>query len=76
MLRNRICARYGCDPAIMSVIPCVADEGKFHPDDAERESTRRELGLSGKFVVICPGRLGRWHCVPPTSGFCSTNRNR
>ena len=64
VLRDRICARYGCDPAIMSVIPCVADEHKFYPDDAEREATRRELGLANKFVVVFPGRLGRWHCGP------------
>lgn len=62
VLRDRLERRYGCDSGRMSVVPCVADERKFHVDDTDRETTRRELGLDGKFVVVFPGRLGRWHC--------------
>ena len=64
VLRDRLAARYGRDPRQMSVIPCVTDERKFHLDEAERQSTRRELNLTDEFVIVYPGRLGRWHCGP------------
>lgn len=61
VLRDRIQAAHGIDPARMTVVPCVADARKFYLDDAERENTRKELALEGRFVVIYAGRLVRWH---------------
>lgn len=66
VLRDRIRAAHAVDPARISVVPCVADAGKFHLDEAEREATRRELGLEDRFVVIYSGRFGRWHYGPET----------
>ena len=60
-LRDLLVARYGLDPARARVVPGAADEAKFHPDDADRWAMRRELGLEGRFVVVFPGRFGRWH---------------
>src|SRR4029453_15651883 len=61
VLRDRLVARHGLDPARSTVVPCVADPAKFGPDDAERAQVRRELGLDGRFVVVYPGRFGAWH---------------
>jgi glycosyltransferase involved in cell wall biosynthesis len=60
-LRDLLVARYGLDPARARVVPGAADEAKFHPDDADRAAMRRELSLEERFVVVFPGRFGRWH---------------
>jgi glycosyltransferase involved in cell wall biosynthesis len=61
VLRDRLVAGHRLDPARTTVVPCVADAGKFGLDDAERARVRVELGLDGRFVVIYPGRFGAWH---------------
>ncbi len=61
VLRDRLLALHPKDPARFSVIPCVADAGKFYANDRERAETRRELGLDDRFVVIFPGRFQAWH---------------
>jgi glycosyltransferase involved in cell wall biosynthesis len=60
-LRDLLVARYGLDPARARVVPGAADEAKFRPDDADRAAMRRELGLEDRFVIVFPGRFGRWH---------------
>lgn len=64
VLRDRLLARYDADPGKFSVIPCVADERKFHADDADRNAMRRRLGVEDKFLVVFPGRFGTWHYGP------------
>jgi glycosyltransferase involved in cell wall biosynthesis len=64
VLRDRLHARFGGDPDRYTVIPCVADTRKFHLAEEERARTRRELGLDDRFLVIYPGRFGRWHYGP------------
>lgn len=66
VLRDRLVERYGLDPRRSTVVPCVADRDKFHLDERERVETRRELGLEDRFVVVYPGRFGRWHYTPET----------
>ena len=66
VLRDRLVARHGIDPARISVVPCVADAEKFHIDEPERRRVRRELGIEDRFVVVFPGRFGRWHCAEET----------
>jgi glycosyltransferase involved in cell wall biosynthesis len=61
VLRDRIAAAHALDPARIGVVPCVADAEKFRLDPADREATRRELGLADRFVLVYPGRFGRWH---------------
>jgi glycosyltransferase involved in cell wall biosynthesis len=61
VLRDRIAAAHGAEPERLGVVPCVADAGKFHLDEAERAATRRELGLADAFVIVYAGRFGRWH---------------
>jgi glycosyltransferase involved in cell wall biosynthesis len=61
VLRDRIVAQHGIEPARCSVVPCVADAEKFGPDEAERSAARRALGLEDRFVVVYPGRFGAWH---------------
>lgn len=64
VLRDRLIARYGADPAKFTVIPCVADEQKFRVDEQDRAAMRRRLGVEDRFVVIFPGRFGTWHYGP------------
>lgn len=64
VLRDRLVERWGLDARRSTVVPCVADRDKFHPDEHDRAATRRELGLEDRFVVIYPGRFGRWHYTP------------
>ena len=66
VLRDRLVERYGLDPRRSTVVPCVADRDKFHLDERERAAVRRELGLEDRFVVVYPGRFGRWHYTPET----------
>ena len=66
VLRDRLVARHGIDPARISVVPCVADAEKFHLDEPERRRVRRELGFEDRFVVVFPGRFGRWHYAEET----------
>ena len=61
VLRDRLVARHGLDPARASVVPCVADAEKFGPDEAVRLDARRALGVEDRFVVVYPGRFGAWH---------------
>ena len=61
VLRDRLVAMHGLDPARCTVVPCVADAEKFGPDANERDATRRALGLADRFVVVYPGRFGAWH---------------
>jgi len=63
-LRDLLISRHDADPARFSVVACLADEKKFHLDEAERVRTRRALGWDDRFVVIFPGRFGRWHQGP------------
>lgn len=64
VLRDRLVERYGLDPRRSTVVPCVADSDKFRLDEHDRAAARRELGLEDRFVVIYPGRFGRWHYTP------------
>ncbi len=64
VLRDRLIERHRLPPERFTVIPCVADTRRFHLDEAERRETRRALGLEERFVVIFPGRFGRWHAAP------------
>lgn len=66
VLRDKLVARHGLDPAKASVIPCVADADKFGPSEAERAAVRRELGVEDRFVVVYPGRFGAWHYTEET----------
>jgi glycosyltransferase involved in cell wall biosynthesis len=66
VLRDRLVASHGIDPARISVVPCVADADKFHLDESERQRVRRELGIEDRFVVVFPGRFGRWHYAEET----------
>lgn len=66
VLRDRLVERHGLDPRKSTIVPCVADRDKFHLDEGERADARRELGLDGRFVVVYPGRFGRWHYTPET----------
>jgi glycosyltransferase involved in cell wall biosynthesis len=61
VLRDRLVAKHGLDPARATVVPCVADATKFGPDEADRRAARSEHGLDGRFVVVYPGRFGAWH---------------
>jgi glycosyltransferase involved in cell wall biosynthesis len=60
-LRDLLVRRYRLDPERCTVVPCAADEEKFHPDKADRAAARSALGLTDRFVLIYPGRFGRWH---------------
>jgi glycosyltransferase involved in cell wall biosynthesis len=64
VLRDRLRDRERVSPDRITIVPCVADPKKFHADEAERIATRRELGLEDRFVVVYPGRFGRWHYGP------------
>lgn len=64
VLRDRMASRYGVSHDRFTVIPCVADERKFHTDEVERKRTRAEEGFGDRFVVLYPGRFGRWHWGP------------
>jgi glycosyltransferase involved in cell wall biosynthesis len=66
VMRDRLVARHGIDPARISVVPCVADSEKFYLDEDERRRVRRELGLENRFVVVFPGRFGHWHYTEET----------
>lgn len=66
VLRDRLVAKHGLDPARTSVVPCVADAEKFGPDEAVRLDARRALGVEDRFVVVYPGRFGAWHYNPET----------
>jgi len=61
VLRDKLVARHGLDPARSSVVPCVADAEKFGLDEQQRRAVRRELGVEHRFVVVYPGRFGVWH---------------
>jgi len=61
VLRDRLVALHGLDPARCTVVPCVADAEKFGPNDSERGQARRALGVEDRFVVVYPGRFGAWH---------------
>lgn len=52
-------------PAKLRVIPNGVDTARFRPDDAQRESARRALGLSDEFVWLAAGRL-MWKKDYPT----------
>lgn len=67
-LRDRLLARYGGSEGRFTVIPCVADTGKFFVDENERRTTREALGLERRFVMVYPGRFGRWHYGPEMIG--------
>jgi glycosyltransferase involved in cell wall biosynthesis len=60
-LRDLLVERYGLDSDRCTVVPCAADERKFHLDEVERSDTRAALGLVDRFVVVYPGSFGRWH---------------
>jgi glycosyltransferase involved in cell wall biosynthesis len=60
-LRALLVRRDGLDPERATVVPCAADERKFAPDAADRAARRAALGLADRFVLVYPGRLGRWH---------------
>ena len=63
-LADRFRRLYDAPAERMSVIPCVADTRKFHLGETDRARMRRELGLDDRFLVIYPGRFGRWHYGP------------
>jgi glycosyltransferase involved in cell wall biosynthesis len=43
--------------AKLRVIPNGVDTSRYHPDQAHRENTRRELGIEERFVWLAAGRL-------------------
>jgi glycosyltransferase involved in cell wall biosynthesis len=61
VLRDRLVAEHGIDPAKTTVVPCVADADKFFPGEDQRAALRSELGVADRFVVVYPGRFGAWH---------------
>lgn len=65
-LRDRLVERHGLDPGRSTIVPCVADREKFHLDENERARVRTQLGVEDRFVVVYPGRFGRWHYTPET----------
>lgn len=67
-LRDLLVERYGLDPARARVVPGTADEEVFHPDPAAREEARSELGFGDRYVIVYPGRFGRWHYERETLG--------
>lgn len=64
VLGKRMAGWYGLPADRISVTPCVADPAKFFISEPERATARAELGLDGRFVVVYPGRFGRWHEGP------------
>jgi len=54
---NRHSASGAVRPAKLRVIPNGVDTSRFRPDPARRDSARRELGLSERFVWLAAGRL-------------------
>lgn len=66
VLRDRLLEQHGIPPERITVVPCVADVEKFHVDERERNESRRALGLGDRFVIVYPGRFGRWHYGPET----------
>jgi glycosyltransferase involved in cell wall biosynthesis len=60
-LRDLLAERYGLEPARGRVVPGAADEAKFHPDEGDRRAMRAELGADERFLIVFPGRFGRWH---------------
>lgn len=53
----------------MDVIPCCVDTSKFCHDESAAAETRATLGLSGRFVLIYPGKLGSFYFVNEMLGF-------
>jgi len=50
----------GCNTPI-EVIPCCVDTEKFTIDEGWRQQRRRELGWTGKTVLVYAGSLGGWY---------------
>lgn len=64
-LADRIQERHGIDPGRLHVMPCTADEERFHPDAQERERRRGELGLGPRdFLLLYSGSLRKGWDVP------------
>ena len=57
VLRDRLVARHGIDPARSSVVPCVADAEKFHLDEAERQRRAPRTRRRGSLRRGLPGPL-------------------
>jgi glycosyltransferase involved in cell wall biosynthesis len=66
VLRDRLLEQHRIPPERITVVPCVADVEKFHVDERERSESRQALGLADRFVIVYPGRFGRWHYGPET----------
>lgn len=49
----------------MSVIPCCVDPAFFALDAARSEVIEKQLGLTGKFVVLYAGSLNSWNLLEP-----------
>ncbi|MGI9433002.1 MAG: glycosyltransferase [Myxococcota bacterium] len=60
-LRELLVERHGLAGDHCTVVPCAADEQKFRPDPVARARRRAALGLEDRFVLVYPGRFGRWH---------------
>jgi hypothetical protein len=64
-LAVRVQERYNLCPERLHVMPCTADEQRFHPDALEREHRRAELGLSREdFLLVYSGSLRKGWDVP------------
>jgi len=50
----------GCNTSI-EVIPCCVDTEKFTINEEYRQRRRRELGWTGKTVLVYAGSLGGWY---------------
>lgn len=53
----------------MDVIPCCVDTSKFYYEENAAARTRDLLGLTGRFVLMYPGKLGSFYFVDEMLGF-------
>ncbi len=53
--RDAMARLYGADPAIVRLVPCGVDLGKFRPLD--QKEVRKRLGLNGEKVLLYVGRV-------------------
>lgn len=60
-LRDYVVERYGLPPSRVSVIPCCADGAAFRVDTRVRETERKRLNLTGKFVCVHLGTFADWY---------------
>jgi radical SAM superfamily enzyme YgiQ (UPF0313 family)/glycosyltransferase involved in cell wall biosynthesis len=58
----------------MDVVPCCVDTRRFYHDAAKREEIRNEMGLTDKFVLMYPGKIGTFYLLNEMFDFYSNLR--